>query len=231
MRGIHLLDHCNSLHFECLYRVARYLFNELRTTVIDRRGAASDAFYMCDRIGKRQERVECLTKVAVSQSYDNSLEAQLFDKSQAPESDSRKSTQREPTLAQRHLEPVLALPLEDASIMEKKIGQTPSLCNPEQQLKLDALLSTHMPPLRTPVVKSGRAALPAAVASALRRLKLYPGQGMHLLSVAVAAYESVVQLGDEVLVGDADVRIAQLQAHRLCRQWTPSSGARFVITS
>lgn len=185
---------------------------------------------MCDRIGSRPKRIQCQAQVAASQSYDNSLKAQLFDTSQAQESDSRKSAQREPALALRHLEPVLTLPLEDADTMAIFFGQRPSLCSPKQQLKLDALQSMQVPFSRTPLVRSGRAVLPPAVAGSLRRLKLYPGRGMQLLSVAVAAYESVVQVGDEVLVGNADVRVAQLQAHRLCRPWTPSSGARYVIT-
>ena len=185
---------------------------------------------MCDRIGNRQKRVDCQAKVAASQSYDNSLKAQLLDKSRAQEVDSRRNVQREPTLSQRHLEPVLTLPLEDKNVMARFVDHTSSLCSQDQRLMLDALLKAHMPALRRPVVRSGRTALPPAVAGALRRLKLYPGQGMHLLSVAVAAYESVAQVGDEVLVGDTDERVAQLQAHLHCLPWTPSSGARCAIT-
>jgi hypothetical protein len=152
------------------------LFDQLRVSVIERRGIANDAFYMCDRVDNRAKRVAC--QAAAAQGYDGSLQAQVFDGARA-QVDSRPA-QREPSLALRLLEPVLTLPFEDASAPFGPFDRLPSLCSPAEKLEHATLLEAHMrqttdasavDSVEKDAPPKPAAALPPAMKGALRLLR------------------------------------------------------------
>jgi hypothetical protein len=78
---------------------------------------------------------------------------------------------------------------------------------------LKALLDAPIVTLPLPLRGSGDS-LPARFSDKLRRLRLRPDIALDEVNKAVAGYETVARVGDVVVVGDVEMRFAQLEAHR-----------------
>jgi len=85
--------------------MGKKLFEQLRATVIERRGVADEKYYLCDRLGSRHAREQCQKEVMAAAGVDASMKAQL-----ASTSDSR-DAQRSSALADLLSAPAPTLPL------------------------------------------------------------------------------------------------------------------------
>jgi len=171
--------------------VGRKLFYQLRAMVIERRGVADEEFYRCDRHPKKFDRMQCQKSVAAKLGFDLSFAAQV-----ASRVDSR-PRQASRTLGADLARPVRFLPLTGSA--DKPVPtEVRAATSPGPAVRGSA---PNLDPL------------PRAVSSMLSRLRLLPDRQLGLFNEAIAAYETVARAGDEVLVGDVELLIAQLARH------------------